>query len=339
MSLFKLQRVRTPWQRALGLLATVALILLTVQPAWSAALVISNKTVTKDKPLQFHLEADARVLSNWAANERSVAVSSGFLNLSHSEFWSIGVSFVSKTFDYRQTDPTKITKFDGVHGFQTGLFATHQAPHVGETAKTHTPVESEPPRKKNDNNKSIQATASIIEEHDSHRDIISDQLRFKVKNKNGAETLNVSDVITDELDNVNKRELIVNTRHNGFGEMVAAGPTFGSTQTTVAFFYEGSDFLMVTPGPNDIASDLFTTTAGTGTYADDAVVGGSLPSLIAVRTGVNNGIHSFTPTFNQFSFAAGDSIMHGTWDGFEIDTATGLVQALISEFHFTEGVG
>ena len=58
---------------------------------------------------------------------------------------------------------------------------------------------------------------------------------------------------------------------------------------------------------------------------------------MAVHTGLNDGIHSFTPTFDQFSFVAGDSIMHGTWDGFEIDTATGLAQARISEFHYTEG--
>jgi len=341
MSLFKVQRVRVR-QRAIRLLATVALIWQTVQSVCAAGFDVNLIIELPDTSADYRLEGDGAIVTSNGAGP-GVGFQDIITDLTDSPFWDIDVGIKTATWDHRHISFDDVTKFDGVKDFQVVLRATHkQGPHAGVeqlAPQTHDAVKGKPKRSRNDSNIVLRGTAHINGTHAGHRDTVTADLRFRVKKQNNATTLQVGDIILDRFAPAGEfKDLIVTAHHRGSGERVAAGPTFGSTQTSVSFISEGSDMLIIFPGPNDIvSSDDFRTTAGTGSHAGDSVVGNSLPSLMAVRTGFNNGIHSFTPTFDQFTFAAGDSIMHGTWDGFEIDTATGLAQARISEFHYTEG--
>ena len=141
--------------------------------------------------------------------------------------------------------------------------------------------------------------------------------------------------------------MIIKARHYGSGRLASAGRTAGASQKSLAFISDGTDkLLLVFPDPVDIVSLNPTTTTGTAGFASDPIVGIILPSLTGELEGEANGIISFVPASSgarnqstvtgEFSFAAGDSFVQGTWDRLEIDLSTGEAQIRFPEFHYSE---
>ncbi len=155
MSLFELQRVRTPWQRALGLLATVALVLLTVQSVRGDGFDVNFAIPMVDVSDEFCLIGDGAIVTSNGAGP-GVGFQDIITDLTESDFWDIDVGVKTSTWDYRHIVFDDVTKFDNVKIFQVVLRATHKkGPHTGVeqlAVRTHSEVKSDPPRSKNDTN-------------------------------------------------------------------------------------------------------------------------------------------------------------------------------------------
>ena len=130
--------------------------------------------------------------------------------------------------------------------------------------------------------------------------------------------------------------------HPGGGPKVSTGRTAGSTTSSASFFNSGGETLLIVGGGAiDIVSNTPTHTAGTGSYAGDAVEGITLPEVVGGYDGLADGVHTFTPLegFDQITLTAGDSELIATFEEITIDVATGEGQVHFTETSYIESAG
>ena len=251
--------------------------------------------------------------------------------------WSFDLGINVANFDWNSTPNGTI--FEGVTDAQAYIFGNHLDPPHSEannqlfqsTGKTRT---SAP-------NTNLRLMASGSEKHGSnpHRDRYSTQYRFRVQEDSTPPDSTFPDPlvpINTGVDNIK-----IDARHPGSGPKVPTGRTVGATGTSVAYFASSGNMLILNQGSIDIVSDTPTTVAGTGSYASDAVVGSTLPGVVAQYAGLANGVHTFTPLggSDEIMLTAGDSYLHAAFEGVTIDATTGEGQVQFTTTSYTETYG